>query len=153
MRYPSTFLPLFSHSVNQFVCSYLSLSHKHSGIPSALKFTCSSTSNANMLATLLASSPNPHRDEHTKKKKKLFCHDKIISEPCILHIYQHITVYYKSDDYFLFYALCGNEIILSGIKDFFQLYLILINQMISPASTQAIKGIVLQFIIINSLLL
>lgn len=66
----------------------------------------------------------------------------------------HITVYYNADKIqsllFVFAALCGNEIILSSIKDFFHALLDFDKSMTSE-STKPIMDIVLELIIITLL--
>lgn len=116
MKSLSTITALFSHSVHQFICSSLSLSHKHSETLSALKFTCRTTSSANVLAALSDSSPTTQRQIH--KKAFVPSQENYLRAPRSTHI----RLYYNSDkiksSLFVFAALCRNEMILSSIKDF-----------------------------------
>lgn len=104
-------------SVNQFICSYLSLSHEHSETLSALKFMRRTTNSANVLAALSANSLTAQRQIY--KKAFVPSQENYLRAPHSTHI----RVYYDSDkiksSLFVFAALCGNEMILSSIKDFF----------------------------------
>lgn len=60
----STITALFSHSVNQVICSCLPLPHEHSETLLALKFMCGTTSSANMVIALLARSLTTQRQIH-----------------------------------------------------------------------------------------
>lgn len=115
MKSFSTLAAPFSHFVNQFTCTCLSLSHDNSEILSTLKFKCRTTNSANVVTGLSAKSLTTQ----TFQKALVPSQENYLRAPHSIHI----RVYYNSvkvKSYLIVFAsLCGNEIIFSSITDFF----------------------------------